>query len=254
MFHTLQFLRQNWTPKNMPTVAWYDASDTSTITDSLGAVSAWNDIGSTASLHLGQATGLNQPTTNSRTHNGLNVLDCGTAGWMWRASVTLPTSGDLNIFMVAGIDSISSTYDSVFAMDAATNDFQFAALDVLNAQFYGQIARVGTNVVCANGPYAGPSIYSTKWDFTDLGTVSAWIDGTMDGSETYGTKLNAIMNEWSVFTNRAQNNGPDGFMAEVVLVESCTNECRQKIEGYLAHKWNTTLPTGHPYKISPPTI
>ena len=187
-----------WTPADIPTVAWYDASQTDTITDSGGAVSAWADIGSTASLHLGQSDGASQPTTDSRTHNDLNVLDCGASDWMWDANVTLPSSGDLNIFMVAGIDSISGTFDSVFAMNAATNDFQFASVHA--SQFNGQITRIVANVVCSNGPYPGPSIYSTRWDFTDLGTVSAWIDGTMDGSEPYGIELTTNMLEWSVFT------------------------------------------------------
>ena len=35
-----------------------------------------------------------------------------------------------------------------------------------------------------------------------------------------------------------------------------TTQEQQKIEGYLAHKWNITnlLPATHPYKQSPPTV
>lgn len=53
---------------------WLDAADASTITSSGGAVSQWNDKSAFA-RNFTQGTGANQPTTNSRTLNGKNVLD-----------------------------------------------------------------------------------------------------------------------------------------------------------------------------------
>jgi hypothetical protein len=52
---------------------WLDAADTSTITESGGAVSQWNNKGSLGNFT--QATGAVQPTTGASTLNGLNVID-----------------------------------------------------------------------------------------------------------------------------------------------------------------------------------
>ena len=55
----------------------------------------------------------------------------------------------------------------------------------------------------------------------------------------------------------AYGNTYDGEFFEVLLLDSAmaTNE-RQKIEGYLAHKWGLTssLPNSHPHKILPSVI
>jgi hypothetical protein len=52
---------------------WLDAADLSTITESGGAVSQWNNKGSLGNFT--QGTGANQPTTGVSTLNSLNVID-----------------------------------------------------------------------------------------------------------------------------------------------------------------------------------
>jgi hypothetical protein len=62
-----------WSPLDLPDLkAWYDASDATTITGAV-SVSQWNDK-SGNSYNLTQATGVKQPTTNSVTQNGKNVI------------------------------------------------------------------------------------------------------------------------------------------------------------------------------------
>src|SRR5439155_19226332 len=61
------------TPPVAGYAAWYDASDTSTITASSNAVSQWNDKSGNG-YHLTQGTGSRQPLTNTDTINGLNVI------------------------------------------------------------------------------------------------------------------------------------------------------------------------------------
>jgi hypothetical protein len=47
-----------------------------------------------------------------------------------------------------------------------------------------------------------------------------------------------------------------GVMGELIMVETTDTTTRQKIEGYLAHKWGlqANLPVDHPYKSSAPTV
>ena len=63
-----------WTPASLPNLMlWLDASDSSTITASAGAVSTWTDK-STNAYTFTQATPAAKPTTGSATQNGLNAL------------------------------------------------------------------------------------------------------------------------------------------------------------------------------------
>jgi hypothetical protein len=53
---------------------WLDASDASTITETLGAVSQWDDKSGNGN-HVTQATSSQQPTTNSVTIGGVNAIN-----------------------------------------------------------------------------------------------------------------------------------------------------------------------------------
>ena len=64
-----------FTPASISGLAlWLDAADTATITQSSGLVSQWNDKSGNA-RHATQATGANQPVTNTRTIGGRNAIE-----------------------------------------------------------------------------------------------------------------------------------------------------------------------------------
>lgn len=63
----------NPNPLQLAPYAWYDAADTSTITESSGFVSQWNDKSGNG-RNASQAVGANQPVTGSSTLNGLNTI------------------------------------------------------------------------------------------------------------------------------------------------------------------------------------
>lgn len=69
----LQLMATRGAALTTPTI-WYDASDTSTITNVSGKASAIADKG-TSGDDLTQATDANRPLTGSTTQNGLNTLD-----------------------------------------------------------------------------------------------------------------------------------------------------------------------------------
>lgn len=74
-----------FSPLDLSPQAWYDASDTSTITQSGGAVSQWNDKSGNG-RHVTQATAARQPGTGAVTQNGLNVLTFDGGDWMSAAT------------------------------------------------------------------------------------------------------------------------------------------------------------------------
>ena len=93
------------------------------------------------------------------------------------------------------------------------------------------------------------------------GTVlDSWANGsqiqTARAISAYTTRNNAALFVGTgslPITNEAY----DGLIVEVILVDAAaSSDTRQRIEGYLAHKWGLagSLPAGHPYKSAAPTV
>ena len=75
-----------------------------------------------------------------------------------------------------------------------------------------------------------------------------WIDGRLVGLQAHQNGALAIDKVGESF---------DGQIAEVLVFDKEVNLVnRQKIEGYLAHKWglNGQLPNLHPYRVDPPSF
>jgi hypothetical protein len=195
----------------------------------------------------------NKPTTNTRTINSLNVLDFDGNDWLDVDTFNTPSSGDMAFFMVAEIDSIDNANDALFSIDGGT-DFQFTAGNA--TQFDGHIDTIGMtgdNVDLTGGPFAGPSIYNLNFDYAGASVFNAYIDGTKRSTDATcdGILSNGPL---AIFKNRGSQY-PNGAVGEFIVCKDVTVENRQKIEGYLAHKWGLTdnLPSDHPYKTTVPT-
>ncbi|OVE75448.1 hypothetical protein BVX97_04530 [bacterium E08(2017)] len=248
-----------WTPADIATIAWYDASEISTITEIAGAVSQVDDKSGNAQ-HIAQTTNNWQPTTGTRTLSGLNVLDHDGSDAMFDLDFSIPPSGDISCFMVAAIDEITNRHTSVFATYQPVEprgDFQLDAY--VDSSFMGKIdvSSLGEGPTLSDGPFHGPSIYETVIDYNTRSNITAYIDGelrTPDNAICTGKHAtNAILR---LFQNRINTNRRiDGHWGEFIMCQDVTSEMRQKVEGYLAHKWGLTdnLPADHPYKSAAPT-
>jgi len=231
----------------------YALSEPLTVTGGVsGLVSQVNDKSGNDN-HLTQATESQQPKSGTRTENSLNVLDFDGTDYMKNAAIPLPSSGDFAVFMVAVVDSVDNNDDSIFAMDGGS-DFQLLADNA--TQFLGGINFSGdVNIDFDDGPYTDLHIFSSVNDFVNAGTHYAYVDGKEQSETTVYDNIMDGTKEFMVFANRPENNFPDGACGEVVITEDVTENTRQKIEGYLAWKWNTVslLPSAHPYKNIAPT-
>lgn len=252
-----------WTPASasLAMEGWYDASDADTIIqdDAAGRVSQWSDK-SGKGYHLTQVTAAAQLSTGIRNIGGsLNALDGDGTQWVGE-DVTLwypvNADGNISIFAVCVVDSISNFSASVFAMDGTGADFKFAAGTVgdVSGDFNGFVqGGWGTNVGLTGGPFPGPSIYYTEFNKTISGLVTARIDGVSRMSATYVTNLVTTM-RFTVLADKGAVQMVNGAVGEVICVHDDLSEAtRQKIEGYLAWKWNLVenLSADHPYKSSP---
>ena len=81
--------------------------------------------------------------------------------------------------------------------------------------------------------------FSTNGDYSD-----SQVTRNFTGSSTYNQIGMRVVSEEPF----------DGFIGEIIIINSVEDSDRQKIEGYLAHKWglSTDLPSDHPHKDNAP--
>lgn len=223
---------QNFSPDlDAGLLGWWDASDTATLTDTAGAVSAWADKAGSGALE--QSNPSLQPTTGSRLLNGLNVVDFDGFRYMQDLTRSLPASGNMAFHIALELDAVTNAYEAIFSVDAA-NDFQLDAFS--DTQFDGQlnVTGIGSSTLLSGGPFSGGLIFSVIFDQTNPATAEVFVSGTSRAVMTYTTPLdtNVALN---LMANRALNARLDGAIAEFAVTSTLGN--RAEYHAYLASKW-----------------
>jgi hypothetical protein len=225
-----------WTPSNISTVAWYDASDSDSITLDGSNVTQWSD--KNGIYDLSQGTVNDQPKYGTGTINGLNAIEfqdrsIGSLSQDMSVTTNLPTFEYVIVIM-------NRTFGDAFsqAIGSATG----AGGNNYTVQYRGDVA-------------------TNKWQnayYTDGNPLSS------TGADALYNDACIVVHDGLSLTNfplmvggdRGLNSrGWDGFIGEIICgSETLTTELRQKVEGYLAHKWGLTanLPSNHPYKSVAP--
>jgi hypothetical protein len=232
------------------TTLWLDASDEDTLWADVGRtmpatsnpnVYAWDDK-SGNNLHFLSINVhvRNEPQTGSHKIGSLNALYfdatkdgvLGRQGWS-----SLFTSGDFSVFMVAQIYS--------------------DGWPLMNWQGALQLYRVSG--------YNGPSVFGFNYNWDASATLpksyyNKFTDGTQVLANTaYTTKFlsDSGIGRWTVLTHNNILYSNDAVIGEIICIDGVVSTTeREKIEGYLAHKWGlaTNLPSNHPYKTSAPPV
>jgi len=255
-----------WTPDQLTSLeAWYDADDATTITESSGSVSQWDDKSGNAG-HATQSSGTLQPTLVAAELNGLDVLrfDGSNDTLDLDSSLDLIRNvGDVSVFYVSKISASAAdlTYHSVFA--CTTSDVAKARL---LAGTYGKDYTLAGRRLDSDGfsPHTNHVDRSGDWVIceADFGYSAATRDLYIDAENVLAdTAVQGTGNTSDTDSTYANigslnvNNYWYGDIAEIaVVIGGITETERDKMEGYLAHKWGleANLPGGHPYKSSAP--
>jgi hypothetical protein len=248
-----------WSPSEITTAAWFDAADTSTITESGGLVSAWGDKSGNDN-HAVQSSGSLQPVLNSDMlqFNGTGKIfqitndpfkgmqnPCIVLLGKWDGSVLW---GNTFVSYVGEGSTgwqirqrASNITDFCFTMRSGTTPSDAAIVSTNTDFFIGSTYRrdTTTRIIKHNGTQE----YIANGD---TGTVD--YSGT-DGRSAIGGRYNA-----DNFTS--PNTNLNGSLKEMIVMDNATDAEVQKLEGYLAWKWGyeANLPADHPYKSSPPTV
>jgi hypothetical protein len=259
--------KNNWTPAEITTALWLDAADATTITESGGAVSQWNDK-SGNDKHFSQGTAANRPIINSTAINSKPALVFdGINDHLVAGSAVIPTTHSLFVVFVPTIENEigvlltqwAANQTGRFLIACNQNCGGLAASGRLNS-FNGSTTQGGCVI-------SGGLGFASDVSITNTATIIESISAT--GSESWKLLKNGT--EWDSATITSVYQGVntalgtlsasqpstyyDGQLAEIVMTASVLSlNDRQKIEGYLAHKWGLTanLPVDHPYKTALP--
>ena len=241
-----------WTPVNDPAIiSWHDPTDSGTITLDGGFVTEIAD-------KSGNNHNLTQPTPSLRpvveaSFLGPDVIYYDSSDGMSVPSISVPTSGNYSVVIFARIQFVFDIRNSIIAL-GGPNGFGFDAGNA--SQFDGRIlSDVSSNVLLTGGPYelGQYKMFEVVFDF-DSTEVRTYIDGSANSSVTdYAVKLGSTQ-DLLIAIDKTLNVGIGMWQGDTITTEDITPATRQKIEGYLAHKWGTqsSLPDGHPFKIEPP--
>jgi len=243
-----------WSPSQISTELWLDAADESTITKSGGGVSQWDDK-SGNNYHVSQATAADQPTVSTDAGNASILFD-GTSDYLRHnvsGTITYP----------------SSTFIVCRNTDAANAGHVFSVNDSSQSDRYFTLTQRDTSgqklFYQSRLPFNSPFISAASSFNTEIiGAVS----NASNDHELFsnGASVGTDTNTWpapsydniTVGRLRYQNTAQYfiGHVHEIIWIRQSLNlTTRQKIEGYLAHKWGLTanLPSDHPYKLVGPT-
>lgn len=222
------------TPPVAGYVAWYDASDTSSITSSGGLVSQWNDK-SGNSYHLTQSTAANKPTTGATSRNGRNVLDFDGGDWITKTSfpaIAQPLTFFAVAFGTTAGGQVISTKNGALSLTMQTASklvelFAGAADGIYSTTAWSSWAQV---TAIANGNSSSSRVYVN-------GTLEASGDASHPGTNGMNTQLmlGAYAGDTSFVAGRL-----NGSIAEIVIYGSALGTTdRQSVESYLRTKWGT---------------
>lgn len=232
------------TPKSISSlVCWVDAADTQTITAVSGAVSAIRNKAN-SQLTLTQGTGSKQPTTGSRTQNGLNVLDFdGTTDYMVFSANTL-LSSPFTLFVVAQYDTSTnlmgligrqtSSIAGQFCLRKESSGFIFNTFAFGSGSLSSQVAKSGdssTTIHCVYFQDGGQINYSLNNGSFSTGTARSGYDNAVSTPLGLGCADTA-----------SPSNTLDGFVGEVIIYNRILTVGEIiKINRYLANKWGIII-------------
>jgi len=253
---------RSFNPSDIETTLWLDAADASTITESGGAVSQWDDKSGNGN-NVSQATPANQPTYTSSGLNSKNVITFdGVNDWMACASSIFSNQLSYSWFAVA-TRSTTATIATLFSERIANNavSVQLTALDttaIINRASGTSASGFIDQTEAVSMPTTPQILESIQFP----GSGSAYRNAVQTATNT-ATKASLTFRPLllgSQYDSAAGTVGTQqfwpGYICEFIVTQNTTStDTRQRIEGYLAHKWGLTanLPADHPYKTVEPT-
>lgn len=222
-----------FSPLDLSPTLWLDASDETTITESGGAVSQWDDK-STNGNNYSQGTAANQPATGTRTINSLNTLDFdGTSDILLNSPVTVSGAQPVTIFGVAEPDTVH--YGPLLRFGGNSSELTVGYITL--GRFF---ERAGTLVTSAQSLYSGGNVYLTRFILNSTSSTMH-VNGSSIFSGNAGTT--DLSNRTVAELGSGAGQYFNGKIGELIVCAGSTLTAQEisDTETYLADKWGITL-------------
>ena len=245
----------SWTPQDIASglTGWYDAADASSITKSGNSVTQWSDK-SGQGLHLTQNDAAKQPQAG-QSINSLNALDFTGDDMKTSLNPFAPAIQDAFVFMVGKTDSLSQgTAFTLTGSSNAANRWNTHLPWSNGAAFFDAGGTNGGKRLSKGGWAAAGDVWMAGlYNSTTEQVQQIFKNGSLFVGDANASAVNTVGNIF--IGSGASGSAQDMTLGEVVILKGTVSaELRQRVEGYLAHKWGLTanLPADHPYKNDPP--
>ncbi|GJL95498.1 MAG: hypothetical protein DHS20C05_19030 [Hyphococcus sp.] len=231
------------------TKGWIDASFTANIADTSNTVTQVNNRVEDANHFVAGGA----PLTNTRTVNGLNVIDFdGVDDVLHKSSHVMPAAS-LQFVQVMVFDALPS---QPFIRAGGTSRFTANALGTgptrPNVDMFGA-GNTGTGFA---GVITQDVVVIMRWLFD---AVSGGWKMFVNGEEVFGVTdgyTTPFNDEVVTYMGNAPVGGnyANGALCEAFIIIGADDELGKKHEGYSRAKWAGTLVAGHPYETDPPVV
>jgi len=254
-----------FSPADLSPQLWLDASDSSTITESSGSVSQWNNKGSLGNFT--QATSANQPTTGVTTLNGLNVIDFDsdflTAAnqneWKFMhdgtvhevfAVIKFGTTANPNVpYRLMGTANASTSVGFFIGYDdrsSESNNDRILHAGYLGSSGQTTIVNFTANDFYAPNTFAILSVFSDAGNATDANRSEIRKNGGTAEKNNASASSPSSSNPSNALQIASDGTGAAalvGSIAEVIVISGAnvTSTNRTDIIDYLSDKWGITI-------------
>ena len=256
----------SWSPStDITTVAWIDASDSSTYTEIGDNLTSVTDKSGTFTLAIN-----GNPQTNMVTQNGLNVFEFdGSDDLTSTTNEAQVSSGNhwaIGVFRYVTVDSNKDSLWSYETNGSPKRDYAVSSGN--GSSFTGELDLDGLS----NNRISSTIGNTQEWDAVSL-TQNQWHvvacffnkSGNQIGVRVDGTNAFTPVNDYDnslqtnqqlrIMRNRSSQRlfgklGEFFAVADIPGTSGTDISTLEKAEGYLAHKWGleSSLPSDHPYK------
>lgn len=241
-----------WTPASLRPSAWFDADDISTITLNSNNVSQWNDKSGNG-RHASQSEATNQPAYTPNGLKGRTVLTFGGNDFFSISSFI-----ENRIISVMAVASSNNTLANHYIIDESNNNSYGGGLSLrfINTEVSSQVRFWGQDALpITDSPNTVPTgAASILGGVENTSERNTYLNGVASETVTPGTSSRSAAN-LRIGHSSLLGGFLDGTIAEIVLVSAAISKAdRQRIEGYLSHKWGVAINADHPYALNPPLI
>lgn len=243
-------------------IAWWDASDSSTITtqtvSSQEQVLTWTDkIDNVVFTSTGTGTSQGAGMIYNSAQGRINFQLDANSSTLQNTSTRLGLSGNPNIIIAEVFSANSLGEKRHLHIGGYTADYILVATHDF-AWRYNNGNRV------FNESPTIDQLCIAVWQRSSGSNYSAgtgYFNGTQFTNKSSGTGYRTPSNTNTKiayalsFDNSFGGGAADSKVHDVIVANTTSSTDREKLEGYLAHKHSITsvLPSDHPYKTTPPT-